>query len=123
MRYFLALLLSLALAIPAFAAFDGPGSPAGGFNGPGPKALTQAAQVADAPDDTPCVLEGNVLEKLRKDKYLFQDASGRVTVEIDGKVFGGNTVTPESRVKLTGEVEHKRRGGNEVDVHRLELVK
>ena len=122
MRFMLALLLSLALAVPAFAAFDGPG--AGGFRGPGPKEVTQSAQVRDALDDTPCTLEGRIFERIGGDKYTFEDASGKVIVEIDDKVFHGNTVTPETRVRLVGEVERKKHGRpNEVDVRYLEIVR
>lgn len=38
MRYILALLLSLSLAVPAIAGFSGPA--AGGFSGPGPQEIT-----------------------------------------------------------------------------------
>ena len=122
MRCIMALLLSLALAVPAFAGFDGPG--AGGFKGPGPKEITQSAQVRDARDDTPCTLEGRILERIGGDTYTFEDASGKVIVEIDDKVFHGNVVTPETRVKLVGEVERKKRGRpNQVDVRYLEIVR
>ena len=124
MRYIMALLLSLILAVPALAGFEGPNASTGGFAGPGPQSLTKAAQVGNALDDTPCTLEGNSLERLGKNKYIFQDDSGKITVEIDNKVFGRNTVTPETRVKLTGEVDHKKQGrANEVDVRYLEIVK
>ena len=44
MRYIMALLLSLALAVPAFAGFEGPNASTGGFAGPGPQTITKAAQ-------------------------------------------------------------------------------
>ena len=103
MRYIMALLLSLALTVPAFAGFEGPNASTGGFAGPGPQTITKAAQVQNALDDTTCTLEGNILERLSKNKYR---------------------VTPETRVRLTGEVDHKKQGrANEVDVRYLEIVK
>ena len=54
MRYIMALLLSLALAVPAFAGFEGPNASTGGFAGPGPQTITKAAQVQNALDDTTC---------------------------------------------------------------------
>ena len=48
MRYIMALLLSLALAVPAFAGFEGPNASTGGFAGPGPQTITKAAQVQNA---------------------------------------------------------------------------
>ena len=45
-------------------------------------------------------------------------------VEIDDKVFHGNTVTLKTRVRLVGEVERKKHGRpNEVDVRYLEIVR
>ena len=94
MRYIMALLLSLALAVPAFAGFEGPNgqvpadslAPASDHyeSGAGTKCL----------DDTPCTLEGNILERLSKNKYVFQDDSGKITVEIGQRIFGSNRVTP-----------------------------
>ena len=124
MRYIMALLLSLALAVPAFAGFEGPNASTGGFAGPGPQTITKAAQVQNALDDTTCTLEGNILERLSKNKYVFQDDSGKITVEIGQRIFGPNRVTPETRVRLTGEGDHKKQGrANEVDVRYLEIVK
>lgn len=88
MRYIMALLLSLALAVPAFAGFEGPNASTGGFAGPGPQTITKAAQVQNALDDTTCTLEGNILERLSKNKYVFQDDSGKITVEIGQRIFG-----------------------------------
>ena len=50
-----------------------PGTGAAGFVGPGVSpTLTRAADVLNAWDDAPCVLEGHILEKIpRKDRYLF----------------------------------------------------
>ena len=125
MRYLMALALVAALAIPSYAAFSGPGETGaqGGFKGPGPKgAITQAVQVKSAADDTPVVLEGNIVEQLRKDRYLFRDASGTVLVDIDHKDFRGQDVTPQTKVRLTGEVDAKRNRDNEVDVDRLDVI-
>lgn len=123
MRHLIALLLVLALSLPAFAGFEGPGSHRLGFSGPGPANVTQAAQVQNARDDAPCMLEGALVERIGKDKYTFRDASGTVTVEIDDHVFGGKTVTPQSRVRLVGEVEDKKHGRpHEVDVRYLEIL-
>ena len=55
---------------------------------------------------------------------VFQDDSGKITVEIGQRIFGSNRVTPETRVRLTSEVDHKKQGrANEVDVRYLEIVK
>lgn len=126
MRYLVALMLSLMLAAPAYAGFTGPSGNGGGFQGPGSQrtgTITQAAQVANAADDTPVVLEGNIIERVRDEEYVFQDASGKVILDIDDKVFGANTVTPETKVRVHGEVDTHRQRPNDVDVRWLEIIK
>ena len=92
---------------------------AAGFEGPGVAAtVTRAIDVLGAQDDAPCVLEGHLVEKLprRKHRYLFEDHSGQVVVEIDNKVFEQLTVTPKDKVRLQGHVDWNRKRPNEVEV-------
>ncbi|MFT4300568.1 MAG: NirD/YgiW/YdeI family stress tolerance protein, partial [Desulfovibrio sp.] len=92
----LAVLLVLTLGL-AGGFFPDVRASAAGFEGPGvASTVTRAADVLGAQDDAPCVLEGHILEKLprRKNRYLFEDHSGRVVVEIKNEVFGHLTVTP-----------------------------
>ena len=93
-----------------------PGTGAAGFVGPGVSpTLTRAADVLNAWDDAPCVLEGHILEKIpRKDRYLFEDESGRVVVEIEHETFGHLTVTPQDKVRLVGHVDWSSKHPNEV---------
>lgn len=127
MRLVLSVLLLMALAVPAYAAFDGPGIPgaSGGFEGPGVHKVTKAAQVRSAHDDTPCVLEGYIVSKItgREDDYIFRDDSGDVVVDIDHKKFGGRRVTPQNLVRLYGEVDTHNFRANDVDVDWMEILK
>ena len=127
-----ALILALFLclcATPALAAFEGPGTtpgaaqtaPQGGFKGPQSAAITQASQVATAYEDTQCTLTGSLTEQLSKNRYTFRDASGTTIVNIGKKKFRGQTVTPDTRIRIVGEVDFDH-GGREVDVDHLEIV-
>lgn len=115
MRLFLASLLLLLVAVPAYAGFEGPTSTA---------SVTKASQVAAAPDNAGCILEGNIVEKAvgSSDKYTFKDASGQVLVEIDDHVFAGRTVTPSTKVRLTGKVDTSKTKASKVDVKLLEIL-
>lgn len=115
MRLFLASLVLLLMAVPAYAGFDGPNSTA---------SVTKASQVASAADNAGCILEGTIVEKVTgsTDKYTFKDASGQVLVEIDDHVFAGRTVTPSSKVKLTGKVDTSTTKPSKVDVKILEIL-
>ena len=69
-------------------------------------------------DDTRVVLRGNIVQHLGKDKYLFQDASGTIRVEIDDDKWQGQTVTPSDIVELHGEID-KDWNSVEVEVNRV----
>ena len=98
---------------------------AAGFEGPGVAAtVTRAVDVLGAQDDAPCVLEGHLVEKLprRKHRYLFEDHSGQVVVEIDNKIFEQLTITPKDKVRLQGHVEWNRKRPNEVEVDAITIL-
>ena len=128
-----ALLLAAALAVfpitSAYAGYNGPGSAQtvsaqhGGFNGPGAMNVTKAADVEKAYDDAIAVLEGNIVEQVGKNRYIFKDASGTVLVKIMHKYFYGASITPQTRVRLSGEVDKDTFERTKVDVKRLEIIK
>lgn len=129
MRSIVTVLLFLLLAMPAFAATTSSreqAAPAtGGFQGPSghPAPVTTVAQALQARDDTRCVLEGTIISSGPKhEQYLFQDATGKIIVEIDDKLFAGRTVTPQNTVRLYGEVDTELFRNAEVDVEAFEIL-
>ena len=123
-----ALAAPVALALPAQAAFDGPGAKAtaGGFAGPvsGAQADTVAKAVTLG-DDAPVVLTGNIVSQVAgsKDKFIFKDATGEVRMEIDRKVFAGRTVTPQDTVRIIGEVDKDLGKDVKIEAKALEILK
>lgn len=100
------------------------GSPHKRGSVPAAASLTKAAQIRDAHDKTPCLLEGYIAHSLpTKDRYLFRDDSGTVTVEIDADQLRNRTITPQTRVRLSGEADVKRDRPTEVDVDWMEILK
>lgn len=94
----------------------------GGFQGPG----LQPMSVADAlklNDDTPVILVGQIERSLGDEKYLFKDASGSVTVEIDNEDWRGLNVTPQDTVILNGEVDKEMFKDTKIDVDSIALKK
>ncbi|WP_017937622.1 NirD/YgiW/YdeI family stress tolerance protein [Zestomonas thermotolerans] len=110
----LALLFVPLLSASAFAA--------GGYTGPSntPQVTTVAAAL-EAPDDTPVVLTGQIVKRLKGDKYEFKDATGTIQVEIDDDDWPPQQISESATVKLTGEVERDLTG-REIDVDIVELV-
>lgn len=86
----------------------------GGFMGPS-ISKTTVEKVKTSKDDMPVVLEGNIIQHLGKDKYLFRDQTGDITIEIDNDDWKGVTVTPKDSVTIYGEVD-KDWNSIEIDV-------
>ncbi|GHV93733.1 protein YgiW [Spirochaetia bacterium] len=76
----------------------------GGYNGPGLAVIT-VAEARNLSDDSPVKLRGNIVQFLGDKKYLFQDSSGTITVEISPKIWGGLTVDQNDVVEITGEID------------------
>ena len=94
---------------------------AGGFQGPG-LAPSSVAEALKLNDDTPVVLVGQIEKSLGDEKYLFKDASGSVTVEIDNENWRGVTVTPKDTIVIQGEID-KDFFKTEIDVDSVALKK
>ncbi|SBW08896.1 Protein YgiW [uncultured delta proteobacterium] len=89
----------------------------GGFSGPGVAPVT-VKDAATMRDDAYVVLRGAITQHLGKDKYLFQDATGTIRIEIDHDKWSGQTVTPSDTVEIHGEVD-KDWNSVEIDVDRI----
>jgi len=76
----------------------------GGFSGPS-ISKTTVNQAKTLKDDIPVVLEGNIIQHLGKDNYLFRDATGEINIEIDHDDWNGVTVTPKDTVTISGEID------------------
>ncbi len=116
----LAVALTLSAGTSMAAGFNEPQN-LGGFQGPGLTTST-VAQALSYSDDTPVVLEGKIERSLGDEKYLFKDASGTVTIDIDHEDWRGINVTPKDTVVIQGEVD-KDFFKTEIDVDMINLKK
>ena len=116
-----AFVVALGLSTSALASgFTGP-QQAGGFQGPGlaPSSVAEALKLNDA---TPIELDSQIEKSLGDEKYLFKDASGTITIEIDDEDWRGVNVTPEDSIEISGEVD-KDLFDIKVDVNTVKLKK
>lgn len=127
MRYLLPLALMVFLAMPCYAAFKGgEQTRPGGFSGPISGAMAET--VADAkklPNKSRVVLVGNIVSQLAgsKDEFIFRDPTGEMPVDISRRVFNGQDITPQDKVRIGGKMSVETGRESKLDVNILELVK
>ncbi|MBS9424865.1 YgiW/YdeI family stress tolerance OB fold protein [Photorhabdus caribbeanensis] len=108
-----------------FGGFSGPDStqppvqaaPQGGFVDQNAR-ISTTQQVKNMRDDSWVVLEGHIESRIHSDHFIFRDNAGIVEVEVDHKYWNGQTITPQDRVRLEGEVD-KEWNGMTVDVKKV----
>ena len=96
--------LALVLGLAGNAMAQQPASVRGGFQGPGLTVMT-VSEALKLNDDAPVKLSGKIEKSLGNEKYLFKDATGSITIEIDDEDWNGVTVGPDDIVEIRGEVD------------------
>ena len=102
----------------------GAGSAGAQYAGPG--AVTPAANVAeilkDPVDDMAVVLRGKLLKKIGSDKYLFNDGTGEIVVEIEHRDFPAQRVTETTTVEIEAKVDKDFMRKPELEAKRVTVV-
>lgn len=93
------------------------------FTGGEPAVVSVASVLSQGKDDQYVSVEGNIIQKVGKEDYIFKDATGQIKVEIDDRVFNGQQVSPTTKVRLTGEIDKDFHGPMEIDVNTLVIIK
>lgn len=97
------------------------------YTGPGSKAKVMTVkQVADDAlkldrKDTMVKLEGKIVEQLGDEMYWFEDATGKIKIEIDKKYIPATEFNHETKVLIIGEVDYDLLEGTEIEVKIVEL--
>ena len=95
----------------------------GGFAGPGPgNSTTTVKEALKLRDDAWVVLQGRIVASLGDEKYTFQDATGTVMVEIDDDDWRGITVTPETTLEISGELDKELFETPKIDVKSFRVI-
>ncbi|GAL05527.1 NirD/YgiW/YdeI family stress tolerance protein [Photobacterium aphoticum] len=98
----------------------------GGFEGPSASDnLNTVEDVQNASwltDGTDVTLIGHVIMSLGKERYMFADDTGRMPIKIDDDEWSGQTVNPNNKVEIRGEIE-KDSSANAVDVDSIKILK
>ena len=112
--------LALVLGLAGNAMAQQPASVRGGFQGPGLTVIT-VSEALKLNDDAPVKLSGKIEKSLGNEKYLFKDATGSITIEIDDEDWNGVNATPETEIIITGEIDKDMLRDAEVDVDMVTL--
>ncbi|MCE7555266.1 NirD/YgiW/YdeI family stress tolerance protein [Aliivibrio fischeri] len=95
-----------------------------GFSGPvyGLKSVKAVLDAGVFSDDTPVTLTGSLAASLGGSLYVFTDASGTISVNIDYSKWRGLKVTPETAITIQGQI-NKTFTETTIDVESIKLVK
>ena len=92
----------------------------GGFSGPGLEIIS-VSQARQLRDDTPVRLQGKIERFLGDEKYLFYDATGKITIEIDDDIWKGLVVDENDLIEIIGEID-KNLMKTEIDVDSIKKI-
>lgn len=123
------LALGTAAATAQPAGYTGPSNAAkpaaqGSYSGPSNVPLLTVKQLLDTgKDDQHARLQGRIVSHDGGDRYTFEDASGRISVEIDDEDFpAGQAIGADQRVELLGEFDKGLRK-TEFEVDRITVLR
>jgi uncharacterized protein (TIGR00156 family) len=108
------------IAIAVLLALTGLTVYAQGYTGPGLESITVTA-AKRLRDHSPVVLQGKIERFLGDEKYSFTDASGKITVDIDDRLWYGLSVNQDDTVVISGEID-KDFLSIEIDVYSIQKL-
>lgn len=120
------LMITSLISAPVLAAQSGgfvdPSAPSavvqkGGFSGPNGTLVT-VKQAQEMSDHDWVTLRGHIEKRIGDEDYLFRDATGTMTVEIDHKRWEGQVVGPQDNIELQGKLD-KDFNSLELDVKKV----
>lgn len=88
-----------------------------------PVATTVAQILQDTKDDQRVTLRGQITAKLSDEKFIFNDGSGEIQLEIDDDLTKVTPITPPVEVEIIGEVDKGLVSDTEIDVKSFTLVR
>lgn len=92
------------------------------YEGPG-QSSTVKEILNNAIDESYVTLSGYIVQKLDDEHYIFEDPTGKITVEIEEDDFPKETVTPKTLLEIEGEVETHYFQEPTIEVEKVRIVK
>lgn len=88
-----------------------------------PIATTVAQILQDAKDDQRVSLRGQITQQLSEEKFIFNDGTGEIQLDIDDDLTKTSPITPPVEVELIGEVDKGVISDTEIDVKSFQLMR
>lgn len=85
--------------------------------------ISSVADALKAAKDAQVSLDGRIVNRIKHEHYTFEDATGRIEIELDDKLLPpGVQINEKTRVRITGEVDRHRMRANDIDVKHFEVL-
>lgn len=100
------------------------GSASAQYVGPSENSVAQNVKsILDKPEDDQMVtLQGHLLRKTGREKYIFSDGTAEIVAEIDDEDFPAQPVDDKTRIEIYGEVDTGLRRPPEIEVEVLRVI-
>lgn len=79
-------------------------------------------EIKNLSDDSHVIAEGFITRSLGDEKYMFEDDSGEIRIEIDDDLWRGREVGSETRIRIFGELDKRWLRASEIEVDRFEIL-
>lgn len=81
-------------------------------------AVKTVKEALDAKDNTFVILEGNIVNQIDDDEFMFRDVSGEVKIDVSKRAWNGQTISPQDKIQIRGKVD-KEWNKTEIDVKQI----
>lgn len=88
-----------------------------------PIATTVAQILQDIKDDQRVSLRGQITQQLSEEKFIFNDGTGEIQLDIDDDLTKTSPINPPVEVELIGEVDKGVISDTEIDVKSFQLMR
>lgn len=113
---------SLSVASAQYTGPQGNQNNKGGYQGPSlSQTITSVKDAMSLRDDAYIKMRGKIVKHSHKDKYIFRDETGDITIEIDKDKWRGLIINESDLVEIVGEVD-KDWNSVEIDVDYITKV-
>ena len=82
--------------------------------------IVSVSQVPNMRDNQNVVMTGYIIENLGDKMYVFQDSTGSIVVEIDPVLVEQIMISPNTKMKLKGQIEKGNAG--EMDIIEVDYI-